>query len=946
MPMDGGGTKPTKLGWSGSGAWNTPLPFTESTSQTFGFDAKDVKSRYPRLAYDLENVVLGPMPVREFMQTFLPVSAEVLEKRPSHLHAFDGIGNIGKESDIYEPLVKALNADPNPATQRAGRCPNFAFRITANHPDTSGGKVGALKPDVLCYATKHLTEAELKRTNFQSQADMGFAASFIEIKPQASSDHYNDPADKADKNAHRFTLGRQATRNTLSSGYEKVEGDFGQNVAYAVEIFARQHRCFCISVSISGHTARLIRWDRSGAIVSTAFNYVTHPELLCEFYWRFGSVTDEARGYDLTVVPATSAEETLFLDTVTAHIKTQVDVSRPRTLSKCLEVHYLKSHVTAVQIPPSDSSVRLRRFLVSRPVSFPRTIAGSGTRAYWAVEVEDAAAGAQSAVRGRICFLKDSWRLVSTGAETCEGDVLRELKAKKVPNIPSPSFDGDVFDAARADQQSSHTTITGDFLDSGWVCQSSIIRQYVHRRTHYRLVLDVVGFDLLHLRGTHELLHGAYNAFEAYQGAYKLANRLHRDIHPGNIILFNEPDTKTPLSFTSRKGYLVDWDHSCVVDGAQHKSTTYMPSLQWQFASESLLEIHRPQTRYHEPSDDLESMLYTVLYCGVLRIGHDMTYDKLVKWLNGMFDESSVTYSGGYSGGKGKRANKERRAYTQGVAWKCQQLKTWIDTLCDYLHPLPETPQARRGKWTMEHVQEFWKTFLQTSHLDQTNRHDHIAKESSKLMRHAPKPALESPIQPTISSGSKRMAPDSGAVEDMDASRPSKLRRKDGQSGSHSGRVQDASRSSSPLRPRHARGRSGSVVRRTMASAMSIATFPPSSVASVAPSIAGPSRIRDVRAWHPTGEPPNHSALSVPQSSRGAQVVGATQRPVDRGDIEPSGEVTAKQMCLMAYRAQHQSAAITDKGFMAYWEQLHPAMREHFEEAARKKNMQTMRVSR
>ncbi|KAH9889366.1 hypothetical protein C8Q73DRAFT_155943 [Cubamyces lactineus] len=959
MPVNRMATKPAQHAWSGSGAWNTPLPFTESTSQTFGFDAKDVDARYPRLAYDLENIILGPMPVEEFMQAFLPVSAEVLKDIPSHLHAFDGIGVISKESDIYEPLVEALNPDPH--TKRQARCPNFTFRITADNPDMSGGKVGAVKPDILCYAIEHLTEADLQRTDYRSTADMGFAATFIEIKAKDSSDHYSDPPDDADRNTHRLVLGRQGSQNTLSTTYEGIVHDLGQNVAYVVEIFARQHRCFCLSVSISGHTARLIRWDRSGAIVTRAFNYVTQPQLLCEFYWRFGSITDEARGYDLTVVPATDVEERLFLDTVTAHIKTQVDVSRPRTLSKCLEVHYLNGYVTAVQIPPTDGSARTRRFLVSRPVTFPRSVAASGTRAYWAVEVEveSAATEAQSAARGRICFLKDTWRLESAGAEI-EGDILRDLSAKKVPNVPLPSFHGDVFDVVHTGVQSKQQTVTGNFLNTNWVCRPSVIRQHVHPRTHYRLVLDVVGFDLLHLCGTYELLHGAYDAFQAYQGAYKLANRLHRDIHPGNIVLFNAPDATTPLNFSSRKGYLVDWDHSCIIGGPQHKSTAYMPSLQWQFASESLLSMRRPSTKLHEFSDDLESILYTVLYCGALRIEHNMPYDTLVKWLNGMFDESSEVFSGGYSGGKGKRANKETRVFTEVVTWGCSHFKEWIDTIYDYLHPTSETPQDRRGKWTVEHVHHFWRPFLQRSQLQKTNRHDHIAKERSRLMRHAPTRALESPIQPTISAGSKRTAPtSSGDIEDP---RPSKVARQDGQDGQP---VRAASRSSSLVHQRQTRtgGRSGSAAKRTTISTMSAATAPPPSTVSATSSIAGPSRSRDIPPiCFPTGQSPDPSELSLPHPPRGTQAVHASQRSPERfgvqtlprarlsqtnassekvhrgkqsSRLDSLGERTGRNLCLMAYRATHGFATVTDEEFTSYWERLDPATREHFEEQAR-----------
>ena len=38
-------------------------------------------------------------------------------------------------------------------------------------------------------------------------------------------------------------------------------------------------------------------------------------------------------------------------------------------------------------------------------------------------------------------------------------------------------------------------------------------------------------------------------------------SRLHRDISIGNILLVKEPDS------TTRRGYLIDWEASCRVDG-------------------------------------------------------------------------------------------------------------------------------------------------------------------------------------------------------------------------------------------------------------------------------------------------------------------------------------------------------------------------------------------
>ncbi|OBZ73823.1 hypothetical protein A0H81_06330 [Grifola frondosa] len=74
----------------------------------------------------------------------------------------------------------------------------------------------------------------------------------------------------------------------------------GQLIAYAEMAMNRQHRTHLYSVYVMHKFARLIRWDRAGAVVSEKFDYKKNPEILGEFFWRFSHMTDEAQGYDPT----------------------------------------------------------------------------------------------------------------------------------------------------------------------------------------------------------------------------------------------------------------------------------------------------------------------------------------------------------------------------------------------------------------------------------------------------------------------------------------------------------------------------------------------------------------------------------------------------------------------------------------------------------------------
>ena len=75
---------------------------------------------------------------------------------------------------------------------------------------------------------------------------------------------------------------------------------------------------------MSGSRARLFRWDRAGCVATESFDIRTHPELLCDFLWRFSQTSNAGRGHDLTVEVATAAEEVLFHDCIRAHVRSQL----------------------------------------------------------------------------------------------------------------------------------------------------------------------------------------------------------------------------------------------------------------------------------------------------------------------------------------------------------------------------------------------------------------------------------------------------------------------------------------------------------------------------------------------------------------------------------------------------------------------------------------------
>ena len=261
---------------------------------------------------------------------------------------------------------------------------------------------------------------------------MGYVALFFEVKRAPNDDFFTDPSKESDRTRWNFVLG------THESDPEYCK-NFGQAVSYAVEACKRQHRHCVYSISMSGSNARFIRWDRAGAIVSEAFDIRANPRLLCEFLWCFANLSDAERGYDLTVEAAEDEEE-VYEKAIRAHIIAQLgDTIRDNVhLEQLVAQHYERGAVTSFHLPtfPFNDPTSGTQLLVSRPIAIPLSVAGRGTRTYWAVRINDN--GTTDVV-----LLKDTWRY-DVSAVDKEGDVLSILNTKHVRNVPRVLYHQDI----------------------------------------------------------------------------------------------------------------------------------------------------------------------------------------------------------------------------------------------------------------------------------------------------------------------------------------------------------------------------------------------------------------------------------------------------------------------------------------------------------------------
>ncbi|KAJ8468983.1 hypothetical protein ONZ51_g9291 [Trametes cubensis] len=556
------------------------------------------------------------MPVSIFMETFLGTPPEDSRNMPSSRDAFNDVPQSARRpAEVYEPLFAAL------AKTSAGkpRCPGFVFEKSIER-SIRPSRLGYAKPHICCFTRRNI--AHVQRADPAERMEFGFAELFIQTVPHPSFDFFVDPNPDADGGIlrkHDF-----ARKPMDEKQHTEIERAYGLHIAFATEVFARQHRVFLFTISLAGSLARFFRWDRSGCIVTNAFDIREHAEIFADFFWRFSKLSDAGRGHDLTIRMASKEEESLFRNTVQEYVRAQLDVQGDK-LDKALSFHYQPGHVTAIQVDPQQPSgpdQHAQRFLVSRPVVTPLLLSGRCTRGYWCV----------NAATGRIGFLKDTWRTILQ--KDTEGDILRHLNRLGVRNIPTLAAHGDVRVCTSEAEKTDYTyqdTQTDQFVDEPWARRIGGCDVIVCRRRHYRLVTNTVGYPLRDLRGTEELLHSTYDVFVAMQDALAEDSRIHRDLSVGNIILVKEPDRAV------RKGYLIDWESSDRVDD-EGEAIHAGRAGTWAFMSIRMLYPGNDECS-HVFEDDMESLLYVVLYCALLYLPHRVLVTNLTEIIDKFFDE-------------------------------------------------------------------------------------------------------------------------------------------------------------------------------------------------------------------------------------------------------------------------------------------------------------------
>ena len=405
------------------------------------------KEQDQRFARDIEWKVVGPMPPELFLEQFLPYRTRIPQ--------FDDVtfSNIPdkprKESEIYTPLVRGaffLSRFSSYCTQRdelnkvlAKGDSQLAFYDTSNRTE-SPGKVGSSKPDLGMFRRDDVNRGHLKDTHKRVEgghsedyiytARMGEVYMFIEVKTSDDLDFFTDPRDSDVPGGCRFTVNTEPKPSNDREGWHRLLA-LGQSTRYAHVIQTRQFRTCVYSISVAGTTARLLRWDRSGLVVTESFNYREDPSHLISLVWRFSKSTDEQRGWDLSAESIDSElGRSQFATAIKRNVREQIPGLNDKEVEEEADRHYWPGAITRLTV---GDGARTRSFWVSRPMFTSRGPTGRSTIGYWGVDCKS----------GEVVFVKDVWRTDVLGVET-EGIILEELLRAGVRNIPELVCHGDV----------------------------------------------------------------------------------------------------------------------------------------------------------------------------------------------------------------------------------------------------------------------------------------------------------------------------------------------------------------------------------------------------------------------------------------------------------------------------------------------------------------------
>ncbi|KAK0217046.1 hypothetical protein IW262DRAFT_1464083 [Armillaria fumosa] len=257
---------------------------------------------------------------------------------------FEEIVKKKTEIEMYEPIIHTL----------APFCPNLKLVDTHAPPDLESGVFNPdyLKPDISVYRSNQTIDSITQFARMETH---------VEVKLDANDDAFRD------------------------------KGVFEHE-----SLLASQYRTHLFTVLICANKARLLRWDRSGVTVTHAFCYASSKSAyLQEFFWRLSNTGAATRGWDISVMDPTAAEDR----------------------EARLKLHNLKQGERLYKFAVhDDKNPRAKPVYIVGGQPFSKnhaSLVGRASRCFIAYHLTE----------DRVVLLKDSWRIIAPGL-IAEGNVL------------------------------------------------------------------------------------------------------------------------------------------------------------------------------------------------------------------------------------------------------------------------------------------------------------------------------------------------------------------------------------------------------------------------------------------------------------------------------------------------------------------------------------------
>ena len=207
---------------------------------------------------------------------------------------------------------------------------------------------------------------------------------------------------KLDKNGFGAT-----SKDPLLPDNDDARQTRGQICDYAAEIILRQHRIHLFVVYVYRTTARIIRFDSAGAVITHPIDLKQQLEKFFEFFWRLRKASDVKVGLDPTATmvfrePNEDHPDLKVLDdAISEKAIAKLAKTQPRT-AKYIAAAFRGTlwPIYKLEVPDKEDPTKKHHLLVRNLSTQYVAISGRLTTGYIALHLESKT----------FCFLKDYWR--------------------------------------------------------------------------------------------------------------------------------------------------------------------------------------------------------------------------------------------------------------------------------------------------------------------------------------------------------------------------------------------------------------------------------------------------------------------------------------------------------------------------------------------------------